>query len=215
MYCRYCTSPNISNLIENLNENNIISCCLGMSKIYFASNLVRSYAHSALLLLSTSLEDEDQYREEGILIEYGDYSPDMCEEETKKYNNKEVLYRYDKEGGLRYYGMKYSKFVEEFGSVGYISMDIDPMYQKTFENFIDLCAPTNERKWIKSNYAINHNCQTFVAEALEILRPQFIPLMIQKGPNGKEYKKKIDIFPNNIKNVLNNLKLIKSIELNN
>ena len=200
-------SSNISNLIEKLNKNNIISCCLGMSKINFASNLVNSYAHPALLLLSTSSEYADQDRGEGILIEYGEYSPDMSKEETKKYDNKEVLYRYDKEGGLRYYGMEYKKFVEEFGSIGYISMDIDEMYQKTFENFIDLCAPTNERKWIKSKYsAINYNCQNFAAEALEILRPKFVPGMIQKGLYGKEFKKKIDIFPNIIKNVLNNLK---------
>ena len=201
------SSSSVSNLIEKFNKTSIISCCLGMSKINFVSNLVNSYAHSALLLLRTLSEDEDQYRGEGILIEYGEYSPDMSKEETKKYDDKEVLYRYDKEGGLRYYGMEYTKFVKEFGSVGYISMDIDPMYQKTFENVVDLCAPTYERKWIKSNYGlINHNCQTFVAKALEILKPQFIPGMIQIGLYGKEYKKKIDIFPDEIKNVLNKLK---------
>ena len=201
------SSSSVSNLIEKFNKTSIISCCLGMSKLNFATNYVNSYAHSALLLLSTPSDTQDTKRGEGILIEYGKYSPDMSKEETKKYEGKEVLYRYDKEGGLRYYGMEYKKFVEEFGSVGYISMDIDEMYQKTFENFIDLCSPTNERKWIKSNYsAINYNCQNFVAEALEILRPKFVPGMIQNGPNGKEYKKKIDIFPNIIKNVLNNLK---------
>ena len=146
------SSSSVSNLIEKFNKTSIISCCLGMSKLNFATNLVNSYAHSALLLLSTPSDVQDKKRGEGILIEYGKYSPDMSKKETKQYEGKKVLYRYDKEGGLRYYGMEYTKFVEEFGNVGYISMDIDDMYQKTFENFIDLCAPTNERKWIKSNY---------------------------------------------------------------
>ena len=201
------SSSSVSNLIEKFNKTRMISCVLGMSSINFISSVANSVGHSALLLIDTLSEVQDDSRGEGILIEYGKYWPDMNPEEAEKFKDGKVIYRYGKDGGLRYYGMEYQKFLEEFGTIGYISMDIDSINQITFENFLNICAPISERKWICNNYdQISHNCQTFTVKALGILKPKFIPGMIQKGYAGKNYKKKIDILPACIKDELNKLK---------
>ena len=36
-------------------------------------------------------------------------------------------------GGLRYYAFKYTEFLETFGDICYVSMDIKPEYQVTFQ----------------------------------------------------------------------------------
>ena len=49
----------------------------------------------------------------GILIEYGDYSPDMNKTEKNYVDKGLVIYRYDDKGGLRYYVKKYGEFIKD------------------------------------------------------------------------------------------------------
>ena len=153
---------------------------------------------------------------DGILIEYGDYSPKMSDEEIKSVKEGRVIYRYGDKGGLRYYAFKYTEFLETFGNICYVSMDIKPEYQVTFQYFLDKVAPNSENVWIKEKYNVsilngifgsgNHNCQTFAAKALNILKPSFDPHYIIKKDTSRKTNKKIDIFPQYIKDVLETLK---------
>ena len=79
----------VKDIIENWGNNPIVSCVLGISKIGGPiSHLGNSFVHSAILLLNTEIdynqEDDDKFQNEnGILIEYGNYSPNMSDEEKK------------------------------------------------------------------------------------------------------------------------------------
>ena len=155
----------------------IASCVLGISKIGWASNLTNSISHIALLLLNKKIDylkyDEIE-KENGILIEYGDYNPNMSKSE-KDYSNKGiVVYPYGDNGGLRYYVKKYSEFIEQYGDIGYIDLNIDEPNQKTFVDFINNVAKLEDNKWIQKNYSVlNFNTQDFAKEALKELKPFF------------------------------------------
>ena len=202
------------NLIEQLNKTKIVSCVLAMSKIQW-NKISKDFAHAALLLIDTDSEIDDDARGNGILIEYGDYSPDMSEEEKKSVEEKRVYYRYGNKGGLRYYAFNYKEYLKIFGDICYVSMDIESNNQITFQYFLDKVAPPDENNWIKEKYKVigglmgiaggNHNCQVFAAKALDLIKPTFILKMIIVTEKDRKTKKKIDIFPQQIKEILSKL----------
>lgn len=202
------SSSTVSSKINELNKKKIVSCALGISKIKgYAIN--GNFVHAALLLIDTDCGKGQ--RGDGILIEYGNYCPKMDENEFKKVQNKDVIYRYDEKGGLRYYVINYDNFVKEFGDLCYVDMDIDNNRRVTFQYFIDTIAPKTEYKWIKNRYNVNplegflgkgnHHCQIFSAEALKILKPSFRPKDIAIV-GAQPPTNKIDILPGCIKKVL-------------
>ena len=174
------SSHNLKSVNETLSSWGnmpIASCVLGISKIGYASTLTVSISHTALLLLNKKIDylkyDEIE-KENGILIEYGDYNPNMSKSE-KDYSNKGiVVYPYGDNGGLRYYVKKYSEFIEQYGDIGYIDLNIDEPNQKTFVDFINNIAKLEDNKWIQKHYSVlNFNTQNFAIEALKELKPFF------------------------------------------
>ena len=211
----FSSSPTKS-IIEQLNEKKIVSCVLAMCKIKM-NNLSKNFAHASLLLINTDSETDDKYRGTGIVIEYGDYSPKMSEEEKEDVEKGIVIYRYGDKGGIRYYAIDYKEYLRIFGDICYVSMDIESYNQITFQYFIDSVAPTSENIWIKEKYKAsilngiigkdNHNCQSFAVKALNILKPKFISSNIVVNDKSRRTKKKIDVFPSTIKEVLETLKI--------
>jgi len=197
-----------SSSILQLNNKKIVSCVLAMSKINL-NKLNKNFAHGALLLIDTELDVDDDYRGDGIIIEYGDYFPNMSEKESEQVKKGNVIYRYGDKGGLRYYAINYKEFLNIFGNICYVNMDISSDNQMTFFDFIDIIAPTSDNIWIKENYKVsilnrndNYNSHTFVAKALSILKPKFMKNMIIVTDDSRKTKKRIDIFPDIIKDEL-------------
>jgi hypothetical protein len=204
------SSAAVSDLISQWGTNCISSCVLGFSKIGITSNLSNIFSHTALLLLKKEInydEEDDNIilNEIGILIEYGNYSFDK---EKDKVRNGIVKYHYDNKGGLRYYIKKYGEFIDEFGDIGYIDLNIHADNQMTFNAFINKVAKKEDNKWIQSNYSscFDFNCQTFTIEALKVLKPYFNSSNIfPRDPNlaSKKSKKKLDFIRSNLKDELN------------
>ena len=206
-------ATSVSDIIEQWKKNIIASFCLGISKINFASKLNYKVSHSAILLLQKEIDfecDEDEITKEiGILIEYGDYSPNMSKEESKSVKDGKVIYHYGDKGGLRYYVKTYGKFIEEFADLGYVDLNIEPENQQTFEHFTNKLAKKEDNKWIQEKYSsiYDFNCQTFSTEAIKVLKPHFNSGNIFPSVNdliGKKSKKKMDFIPSNIKTELMN-----------
>ena len=193
----------VSQFIQKLDKTNIASCILAISKISFLSDISPNFSHSTLLLLDTNSEASDENRGNGLLIEYGNFSPNMSKEESRYVQDGYIMYRYGIKGGLRYYVYNYSKFLKEFSDIGYINMDIDLEDQMTFSNFIEQCAPLHENQWIQNNYSvfkyISHN---FIIKALKILKPKFVPGMIKLNEHFNTKIEKINVFPEVIRKVL-------------
>jgi len=203
IYALSTNQAKVSQLIQKFDKTNIVSCILGICKVSILSNLNANISHSALLLIDTNSYVSDENRGNGILIEYGDYSPNMGETEQRFVNEGIVIYRYGIKGGLRYYIKNYSEFLKEFGDIGYINMDIDLKYQMTFSNFIEQCAPLQENQWIKVKYSFfNNNTHDFIVKALKILKPKFIPGMIKLNGHFNTKTEKINFFPEVIRKVL-------------
>jgi len=205
----------VQDVMNQWGNNTIASCILGISKIGRASNLSYNFSHAALLLLDTPIdydEEEDQNYQErlGILIEYGDYFPEMCKKEKEYVDKKLVIYRYGEKGGLRYYGNKYNKFIDNFGDIGYVDLNIHVNNQITFHDFLDKIAKLENNKWIKEKYHVglsgNFNCQNFAMEALNILKPYFNFANIYPRDNNlvmkKKYFQKLEFVPDNIREIL-------------
>ena len=212
------SSSSTTSIIKKLNDNKIASCVLGISRIGF-NTFNKNFIHAALFLNDHKCDESDNERGEGIIIEYGDYpSKDDKVMEEKKVKEGNVIYHYDQEkgeikkGGLRYYSNTLTKFKEIFCNICYVDMEIENLNEITFMYFIDKIASKNEEKWTKEKYKVNpifgsnHHCQVFAAEALKILKPDFRPKdIIVIADEYKGYKKKIDIFPDVIKNALKSL----------
>ena len=206
------SSTCVKDIIKKWGNNSIAACVLGISKIGMASNLSYNISHAALLLLDKNIdyELEDELENElGILIEYGDYSSSMDKTEKKYVDKGYVVYHYGNKGGLRYYGKKYGEFTKQFGDIGYIDFNISADNQRSFESFLDNVAKLKDNKWIKERYVAsimnNFNCQTFVAEAIKMLKPSFNILNIT--PKAKDLAdlknyKKINFVPEDIKKIL-------------
>lgn len=210
------SSNSTKDLIERLNNRNIISCAIGLSKIK-GNFISREFCHASLFLYDQNSEDDLEVQEvEGILVEYGDYYPDMSKEESNKVKDKEVIYHYNEKGGLRYYGCNKEHFIKEFSDIGYIDMSIQETRRKSFKYFMEQIAPTTKDTWTRAKYKVNitngfigkanHHCQIFVAEALKILKPNFSNKDINLIDNSYMSKgKKSDILPYYIKIVLDEL----------
>ena len=198
----------VKNLIAKLNSKSIITCVLGLSSMNFLSSQVNKMCHASLLLLdveSQDLEVGNQKIIPGILIEYGRYLPNMSSNEEKYTQKGLVKYHYGKEGGLRYYVKDYFEFKNKFCDKGYVILIINANKQKTFSRFIDECAPVKDKKWLNSNYSLfKQDCQTFCADAIDILKPIYNPLLIHLGPFSHEQKINAceKIIPDSILNIL-------------
>ena len=125
IYASSFNQSKVSQLIQKFDQTIIVFCILGICKLSFLSNLKTNISYSALLLIDTNSDVSDENRGNGILIEFGDYSPNMSETERRFMNKGIVIYPYGIKGGLRYYIKNYSEFLKEFGNIGYINMDID------------------------------------------------------------------------------------------
>ena len=200
----------VANLINSWGKSKVSSCVFGMSKIGWVSNVTNWVSHTALLLMNIDIdinsEEDDIEKKTGILVEYGDYHPNMCDTE-KDYSKKGyVVYRYGDNGGLRYYGKKYSEFIEEFGDIGYIDLNIDDYNPKTFSDLINRIARVEDNKWIQKKYSINiFNCQTFALEALKEIKPYFHRGDVypaDKKLQNKKYKEKCEFIPQYMRNEL-------------
>ena len=185
-------------LIEQLETKHapIKSCIIGISKLPLHW-LYHNFAHTALFL---SDEKHNQIKEEkeGIIIEFGFYPPEKGEEKKKEEDyikNGQVIYRYEKLGGLRYYTNNYKNFKEFFCDAGYIKLNIYKDNYQTFSTFIDKIASISEKKWIKSNYeGTNFNCQNFTADSIDVLKPTYDKNIV-KGKNE-------NFDGNNIENII-------------
>lgn len=197
------SATSVQDVIKKWGTQPIISCVVGISSLNnILENISNNVAHTALLLVDKKAEEDDD-RGTGILIEYGDYAPSMSSEEQKYVDKELVVYPYKDEGGVRYYAKEYTKFIQEFSDIGYIDMDIEDYDQISFTDFLEKCVPLYEKKWIKAKYsALNHNCQHFVAQALEILKPAYSSRFIYPGPKKTAPKKKEIIIPQPILNIL-------------
>ena len=206
----------VKDLIESWENKPITSCVIGISKIGFTSKLSVNISHAAILLLNKEIDyvynDDKEFQErKGILIEYGDYNPNMSEGEKKFVEKGYVIYPYGEKGGLRYYVKQYGGFIKEFGDIGYIDLNIEKNNQQRFESFLNKIAKLEDNKWIQSNYSNgftnNFNSQNFVIEALKELKPYFnMGNVYPNNPNlfGKSPKQKLDFIPSNIKTELMN-----------
>ena len=202
----------VTDIIKQWGQNTIASCILGISKINIASNFINRISHAALLLLPEKIDYDEDFsslqKKYGILIEFGDYNPNMCDTEKNYVKNKYVIYHYDNKGGLRYYGKIYNEFCKEFGDLGYIEFNIKVDNQISFKDFLDKIAKKEENKWVQEKYVgYNFNCQNFVIESLKLLKPYFSIENIV--PNAKDprhlrsMKDKIDYFvPSNIQSII-------------
>ena len=199
-------STKIGDLIEQyeIKKAPIKSCIIGISKLslHWLNNNI---AHTALFL---SDEKHNQIKEEkeGIIIEFGFYPPEKGEEKKKEEDyikNGQVIYRYEKQGGLRYYTNNYKNFIDFFCNVGYIKLNIYKDNYMTFSTFIDKIASISEKKWIKSNYeSTNFNCQNFTADSIDVLKPTYDKNIV-KGKNENFDGNNIEnIIPNKVKNKL-------------
>jgi len=210
MFSSSTLAQTVNDLIQNWGNKPIASCVLGISKIGIKSNINNNIAHAALLLLNREISYDEDYNEilktNGILIEYGDYSPKMATTEEEYTKKGLVVYRYGEKGGLRYYTRKYSEFIEQFGDKGYVDLNIDKNNQLDFIQFMDKVAKKEDNKWIQSNYSItNFGNHAFVVEALNKLKPHFnvgnIYFVNQKS-NERSLKQRLDFIPFNIKTEL-------------
>ena len=200
----------VENLIEQIDSKNIITCVLGISPLNFLSSNIKKLVHTSLLLLDVDADDFDGKKNlPGILIEYGDYSPNMAPEEEKNTKNGLVKYNYGIKGGVRYYVKDYFEFISsKFCENGYVILMIDANNQISFSTFINKCAPINDEKWLKSKYSVsNHNCQDFSAHAIDILKPNYSSMFIYLGSNtNNSFQNKESIIPPCILNVLHKYK---------
>jgi hypothetical protein len=89
------SSSTINSLIDKLNQTKIVSCVLAMSKINM-NKFSKNFVHASLLLINTNSDIADESRGDGIIIEYGDYSPKMSDDEIKSVEIGRVIYRYGK-----------------------------------------------------------------------------------------------------------------------
>ena len=151
-----------------IQEKIIKSMYIGLSRfeekklpeIVFAELAGKEFCHACIFLSDNTLLEVPPT--EGLLIEYGDYLQD------KKI--MEIKYIYENEGGLRYYLMQRKDFEEKLAYTAQIEFDIPLENQMPIKTFIDKIG--NIKQWTKEKYDWkNYNCQTFVSEAIKILKP--------------------------------------------
>jgi hypothetical protein len=184
------SATKVEKLIKKFDQTSVRSCVIGISKISL-NNINNNFCHTALLLsdLKASKLEKEKNTVQGIVIEYGNYPPDEAKEkeiEQGFIDNGYVIYRYGKEGGLRYYVNDFKEFKKTFSDIGYICLDISRDNQISFSFLLNKIAPESEKKWIKANYKIkifgqNCNCQNFTSHCLDIMKPKYDSRYISKG----------------------------------
>lgn len=201
----------------------IVSCSIGISHLatetltqkiinYLAG---KKYTHTSIWLSDKNQEEDDKAL--GIVVEYGDYSQEMeCKLQIDDQGNEvyikvekdNVKYPYENRGGIRYYLLNYNEFYEKLGSVAYADLSVEQENQINFKDFMNKCAPLGNEQWNKEKYNYkNHNCQHFSAYLLNILRPKYNPKCITiKDKSKKEGKRREDVFPEPVLEVLKTLK---------
>jgi hypothetical protein len=201
----------------------IVSCCIGISHLgketltqkiinYLAG---KKYTHTSIWLSDKKPEEEDNPL--GIVVEYGDYSQELeCKLQIDDQGNEayikiekdNVKYPYEDRGGIRYYLLAYDEFTNKLGSVAYAELSVEQENQINFKDFINKCAPFGNEQWIKENYNYrNHNCQHFSAYIIDKLKPKYDPrCIVIKDKSKKEGKKREDVFPSPVLDVLKTLK---------
>ena len=200
-----------NDLIKTFESHTIVSCVLGISKKEMASPLFNNITHASLLLLNKKIDYEEDTDSDGMLIEYGNYSPNMPETEKDFKKKGMVIYRYGEKGGLRYYVKKYSEYIKQIANIGYIDLNIDIYNQQSFVNFMEHIAKREDSKWIQQNYSVgltNLNSHTFVIEALKELKPYFNFDNIFPCDSDLAKKKsllKLEFMPSNIKVIFLNI----------
>lgn len=206
------SATKVGDLIKKLDATTIKTCVIGISTLKFHW-LDKDISHTALFI-SDLKRCKLVKKTEGIIIEYGNYPPD--DEEGKKKEEKfikegHVIYRYEKQGGLRYYTNTFGEYKDKFCDVGYISLNVENEYQKSFSYFIEKLAPKSEKIWIKANYsavggifAKTHNCQTFVCHSMDIIKPKYEMIFITRGKNSQSVSEenKESIIPRDVKATL-------------
>jgi len=207
------SATKVGELIETFEKTKIKSFAIGISKLKFHW-LDKNIAHTALFL-SNKKRGKIEDKSEGILIEYGYYPPD--DEKAKKkeddfVKDKLVIYRYNEQGGIRYYTNTFYEFKDKFCDIGYIALNLDKYSEITFNFLIDQIAPKNEKKWIKEKYnAVGYlffgkvlNCQTFVSHCIDIIKPSYETtfIYIKKGASYVSEGNLEYIIPDDVKNTL-------------
>lgn len=191
------SGTNVQNFVKNIDKESIKTCVVGISAL--KGNTVSSrFTHAALLLSSKIGKFLDRDGGNGILIEYGDYSPNFNDKEKGFVKNGFVIYRYGDKGGLRYYVQNFDDFKENFADRCYICLDIDKDNQISFSFLLDKIASISEEKWIKKNYEAcgflkqPTNCQTFTSTILDLLKPKYDYRFIKKGKKNTSDEKNIE-----------------------
>ena len=174
-------SKSVENVVRSFDRTTIKTCVIGISSILIST---KTFTHAALFLSDKEAKIFDKDDEiEGIILEYGKYIPNNSEKEIKAVNNGYVIYRYgDYYGGLRYYVNVFEKFKEIFGDVIYITLEVSKYNQISFSYLLNKIAPKYDYKWVHEKYRIdNFNCRTFVAHALNEIKPIYDSRYISKG----------------------------------
>lgn len=104
----------------------------------------------------------------GILVEYGgkpkgeNYLP--CASSSSSLSP--LIYKYGKDGGLRYQILSYSDFIERSDDV--MNLTIRKYYRPTLNELLNtICGDSN---WKRNDYNLaTHNCQDFVCKFIDIL----------------------------------------------
>ena len=192
------SAAKIDNIIKEFDEKCIHSCVIGISSIR-GSSINHNIAHSALLLSEKKANDLERKGGTGILIEYGDYTPNLNEDEKNYVKNGYVIYRYGEQGGLRYYVHYFDEFKTKFCDIGYLCLDVSKENQITFSHLIDKIAPKYENNWIQKNHSLfTLNSQSFASHVLDILKPRFNYIYFTKGPSAPNDRNYESIIPNKI-----------------
>jgi hypothetical protein len=173
-----------------IKDKKIFFCCLGISNLSKESytqkiaNVVagKYYTHTSLWL-SDQKPYEDEDNAYGLVLEYGKYDEeyeikiivdDYGKEKKMEVKKSCVIYHYGKKGGLRYYAKRFQDYIDIFGTVAYVELDVENDNQIMFLDFINKVAPVNEEEWIKDKYHfIEKNCHDFTSKAIQILKPSY------------------------------------------
>ena len=192
------SSHRVDNIVQEFDEKCIRSCVIGISSI-MGSSINHNIAHSALLLSEKKANDLERKGGTGILIEYGNYTPNLNEVEKHCVKDGYIIYRYGEQGGLKYYVHYFDEFKKKFCDIGYLCLDVSEENQITFSAFIDKIAPKYENNWIQKNYSLfTLNSQSFVSHVLDILKPRFNYMCFTKGPSAPNVRNYESIIPNKI-----------------
>jgi hypothetical protein len=177
---------------QYIKEKKIISCCVEISTQKI-ENLIgdKYYTYTSLWLSDKDFGDEDNPY--GLVFEYGNYNKedeikvivdDKGKEKKMEVSKSCVIYHYGKKGGLRYYAKLYKDYIDIFGNVAFVELNVEN--QIKFIDFINKLASINEEEWIKDKYHfLDNNCHSFVSKAIIILKPFYQPKDIKIKDKSK------------------------------